>query len=243
MENRDIILYLNGISFSYPGGQEVLKDLNFKLHEGERVGLIGHNGSGKSTLLQLITGLLNPFSGNLELFGQAVKTEDDFYTARQRIGFLFQNADDQLFSPTVLEDVSFGPLNLGKSPEEALEMSMVTLKRLNLSGFEDRLTHMLSGGEKKLVSLATILVMEPKLLLLDEPISGLDNDTTEHITNILNGLDISFIIVSHEYDFLAQTTNRIYSMHNGRIEYDGGTETLHTHYHKHSMGDTAHKHD
>ncbi|MBW2354655.1 MAG: ABC transporter ATP-binding protein [Deltaproteobacteria bacterium] len=209
------IIELERISFSYQGGRPVLDDLCFTMEEGAKLGLIGHNGSGKTTMLHIIMGLLRPSSGTIRAFGKEVKTKRDFLDLRRRIGFLFQDADDQLFCPTVLEDVAFGPLNLGKGPAEARQMAVEVLDRLNLRGFEDRVTHRLSGGEKKLVALATVLVMEPDALLL---------------------------IVSHEYDFLARTTRHIYSMQKGRIVYDGDSSTLHSHYHRHLMGGFSHHH-
>lgn len=227
------IIELDNICFSYEKGSPVLKDLKFSLPEGEKLGLIGYNGSGKTTLMHIIMGLVKPSSGTIRVFGKPVESKRDFSDVRRTIGFLFQNADDQLFCPTVLEDVAFGPLNLGKSPREARRMALETMERLNLRGFEDRVTHKLSGGEKKLVSLATVLVMEPKALLLDEPTSGLDEDARMRIESILRDLDISYVIVSHEYDFLAETTEKIYSMNAGQIVYNGDSITLHSHLHKH----------
>lgn len=150
MDKSNVILKLKDICFSYPGSERYILDhLSFSIAEGEKVGLIGPNGSGKSTLLHIIMGLLRPDSGYLEVIGQRPETENDFRLIRRKVGLVFQNADDQLFSPTVLEDVAFGPLNMGKSPKEAREMSLRTLKELNLDGFENRITHKLSGGEKK----------------------------------------------------------------------------------------------
>jgi len=243
MGENSVIIQLENISFSYAGGKPVLDDLCFTLEEGAKLGLIGHNGSGKTTLLHIIMGLLKPTSGTIRAFGKPVETKKDFLDVRRKIGFLFQDADDQLFCPTVLEDIAFGPLNFGKSPTEARKMAMETLKRLNLKGFEERVTHKLSGGEKKLVALATVLVMEPKALILDEPTTGLDEDTNIRISTLLNQLDISYVIVSHEYDFLAQTTREIYSMQNGQIVYNGDSSTLHSHYHQHLMGKISHHHE
>ena len=214
------MLDLQNISYAYPNHGRVLENLQFRLREGEKVGLIGPNGSGKSTFLHIVMGLLHPDSGTIRILGQPIQTEQDFRKVRQKVGFLFQNADDQLFSPTVLEDVAFGPLNLGKTPQEAKEISLKTLEALNLKGFEDRITYKLSGGEKKLVSLATVLVMEPRVLLLDEPTTGLDETTNERIISILNDLDISMVIVSHEYEFLTQTTQDIYCIQCGEIAYN-----------------------
>jgi cobalt/nickel transport system ATP-binding protein len=233
---------MEDITFSYPSDRQALDEINFELAKGQRLGLIGPNGSGKTTLLQIIMGLLRPSSGSIELFGKPAETEEDFRQAREKIGFLFQNADDQLFSPTVIEDVAFGPLNQGNAPEKAREMSLKTLDYLNLKGFEERVTHRLSGGEKKLIALATVLVMEPQVLLLDEPTTGLDENTVVRIIEILKDLEISYIIVSHEYDFLVQTTRQIYSMQKGKIFFDGDSSNLHSHYHRHPGGKVPHDH-
>ena len=178
------LINLENISFAYPGNAAVLKDLDFKFHEKEKIGLIGPNGSGKTTLFHIIMGLLKPTSGKIEIFGRPMKEEKDFVPVRQKIGLLFQDADDQLFSPTVLEDVAFGPLNLGKSKHAAGDVARKTLERLGLEGFEGRITYKLSGGEKRLVSLATVLAMEPDVLLLDEPTSGLDDRTKSRLSEI-----------------------------------------------------------
>jgi cobalt/nickel transport system ATP-binding protein len=244
MGENNIILKLDNICFGYPGaGRNVLDHLNFTIRAGEKVGLIGPNGSGKSTLLHIVMGLLRPDSGHVEFLGRKPETENDFRLIRRQVGLVFQNADDQLFSPTVLEDVAFGPLNMGKSPEQARKMSVRILKELNLDGFENRITHKLSGGEKKLVALATVLVMEPKVLFLDEPSTGLDESTREHIIAILNRLDITFVMVSHEYDYLARTTRTIYTLTNGKVEYCCNSEDLHTHYHSHPAGRMPHGHN
>ncbi|MCP4351963.1 MAG: ABC transporter ATP-binding protein [Desulfobacterales bacterium] len=242
-DENDVIIQMKDVCYSYPAyphlktgnrGQ-VLDNLNFELRAKDKIGLIGHNGSGKTTFLHIIMGLLPASSGTVRIFGKPAETEKDFHFIRQKIGLLFQNADDQLFSPTVLEDVAFGPLNQGKTPGEARELSLKTLEYLNLKGFEDRITYKLSGGEKKLVALATVLVMQPCVLLLDEPTTALDEDTREGIIEILNNLDISYVIVSHEYDFLASTTRNIYSMNKGCITYNGNSDIFHSHFHRHPM--------
>ncbi|MFO8084736.1 MAG: ABC transporter ATP-binding protein [Desulfobacterales bacterium] len=243
MDQSSIILKLDDISFSYPGtGAKVLDHLYFTIRSGEKIGLIGPNGSGKSTLLHIIMGLLLPDDGYVEFLGQRAENEKDFRHIRRQVGLVFQNADDQLFSPTVLEDVAFGPLNMGKTPNQAREMSLCVLKELNLEGFENRITHKLSGGEKKLVALATVLVMEPKVLFLDEPSTGLDEKTRERIIDILNNLDITFVMVSHEYDYLVRTTQTIYTLNEGKIEYCCNSRDLHTHYHSHPAGRVPHEH-
>ena len=218
-----------------------MKDLFFELRDKERIGLIGPNGSGKTTLFHVIMGLLRPLSGKIEIFGHPVRDERDFRPVRQRIGLLFQDADDQLFSPTVLEDVAFGPLNQGKSVKEAKNIASETLISLGLKGFESRITHKLSGGEKKLVSLATVLAMKPKVLLLDEPTTGLDSETTERIIGILKDIDISYVFISHNMDFIAQTTDKIYGMVDGQIFLEE-EKVPHTHAHAHGYGKVPHTH-
>ena len=241
MGNRDLIINLEDIHFSYPGGQPVLNGVSLKFYRGDRVGLLGANGSGKTTLFQTIMGLLKPTGGRLEIIGRPCTTEDDFRFVRRKIGLLFQDSDDQLFSPTVLEDVAFGPLNLGKSREEAMASARSTLDYLGLKGFEDRITYKLSGGEKRLVALATVLAMEPEVLLLDEPTNGLDDRTREILTHTLTRLDLSFILISHELDFVNQVTNTVFAMENGRILTDAEIH-VHQHVHAHPYGSSAHKH-
>jgi cobalt/nickel transport system ATP-binding protein len=236
-----VVLNLTQICYGYPGGPLVLDHLDFHLHAGDRIGLVAPNGSGKTTLFHIVMGLLKPLAGTVEAFGEPRTVEADFVEVRRRMGLLFQDADDQLFSPTVLEDVAFGPLNLGKSRDEATVVARKTLDFLGLNGFEDRVTYKLSGGEKRLVSLATVLAMEPEVLLLDEPSTGLDSSTKDKLIEILNTLDLSFILISHEFDFLSQTARHIYTMDGGRIRFDQELH-VHTHQHAHLMGKQPHRH-
>ena len=208
------LIEMYDITFAYPGApRPVFQDFNFQLLPEQHVGLIGPNGCGKTTLLHLIMGLLKPQAGCIVIFGQEVSNERDFVGVRQKVGLLFQNADDQLFCPTVLEDVAFGPLNQGKPPAEAIQIARETMEKLGLEGFEDRVTYKLSGGEKKLVSLATVLAMQPQLLLLDEPTTGLDESTRHRLIHILQDLDIAYMIVSHERDFLNHTVGKCCHVH------------------------------
>jgi cobalt/nickel transport system ATP-binding protein len=208
------LIELNHITFAYPGSpRPVFQDFNFQLLPGKHLGLIGPNGCGKTTLLHLIMGLLRPQAGRIVIFGQEVRKEKDFVAVRQKVGLLFQNPDDQLFCPTVLEDVAFGPLNQGKPPAEAIRIARETMEKLGLANFEDRVTYKLSGGEKKLVSLATVLAMQPQLLLLDEPTTGLDEQTKHRLIHILQNLDIGYMIVSHEPDFLNHTVKECCHVH------------------------------
>ena len=242
MDSQQPLINLKDINFSYPGGKAVLNHLDFRLYSGDRVGLIAPNGSGKTTFFHLIMGLNKPTSGDIELFGQSVATSRDFEEARQRIGLLFQDADDQLFSPTVLDDVAFGPLNLGKSRQDARNIARQTLADLGLEGFEDRITFKLSGGEKRLVSLATVLAMEPEVLLLDEPLNGLDYDASIKIGGIISSLDQSYIIISHDIDFLSNTTDKICTLINGEIIFEDESH-IHVNRHLHPHGRYPHEHE
>jgi cobalt/nickel transport system ATP-binding protein len=208
------LIELRNLTYTYPGApQPVFQDFNFKLLPDNHLGLIGPNGCGKTTMLHLIMGLLRPQAGSIIIFGEEVRQERDFARVRQQVGLLFQNPDDQLFCPTVMEDVAFGPLNQGKPPAAAMGIARDTMARLGLTGFEDRVTYKLSGGEKKLVALATVLAMQPRLLLLDEPTTGLDEATRHRLIHILQGLDIAYMIVSHEPEFLQHTVKECRHVH------------------------------
>ncbi len=214
---NDPLIRLSQIRFGYEPGKWVLDRLDLELLPGQRLGLAGATGGGKTTILHLIVGLLRPVSGSVEVFDRPCSTETDFFQVRKRVQLLFQDAEDQLFSPSVIEDVSFGPLNLGKSREEALEAAHTALDALGLHGYEERITHRLSGGEKRLVSLAAVMAMQPDVLLLDEPDSGLDENTLDRLTNILIHLPIAMIIVSHHRDFLSRTATDGMTLRDGRL--------------------------
>jgi cobalt/nickel transport system ATP-binding protein len=211
------VLRLDNLSFTYGPDRPVLGGCDLRIDAGERVGLVGSNGSGKTTLLWLVVGLLRRAGGRIELFGKPRSTEADFRTIRGRVGLLFQDADDQLFCPTVAEDVAFGPLNLGRSRDEVRQIVAHTLTSLGLEGYEDRITYKLSGGERRLVSLAAVLAMEPELLLLDEPTTGLDEDSTERVMQILLGLPQAMLIVSHERTVLERLATRTVRLEAGRL--------------------------
>jgi cobalt/nickel transport system ATP-binding protein len=212
------IIKLDGICFAYPEKPLLLDHLDFELKQNDKIGLIGSNGCGKTTLFHIITGLLTPIEGSITAFGSTRTKESDFRAVREKIGLLFQDADDQLFCPTVGEDIAFGPLNLGKSREEVRAIVEQTLEILGLNGFQNSVTYTLSGGEKKLASLATVLAMRPKALLLDEPTNGLDEDVTKRVMYVLNNLDIPLVIASHDRDFLKETTLKIHTLKQGRIQ-------------------------
>lgn len=230
------------ISYTHPGSNTPLFDRLDVAFDKGKMGLIGPNGCGKTTLFFLMVGLLKASEGSIVFDKKRVETKQDILALRQNVGFLFQNSEDQLFSPTVLEDVVFGPLNLGKPPEEARDLAITTLNSLGLAGFENRITHRLSGGEKKLVALATILAMQPRLLLLDEPTNNLDPATRDHLIEILHDLPQSQIIISHDLEFLSQTTDMLYCIEEGKIS-SSPREHLHIHRHIHAGGDHHHHHE
>ena len=208
---------LSGIYFAYGDDAPVLADAGFELRRGERVALVGPNGAGKTTLLHLMVGLVRPQAGTVEAFGRPRRCEKDFFDVRARAGLLFQDADDQLFCPTVAEDVAFGPLNLGKTPTEARAIVDRTLATLGLTGFENRITHKLSGGQRRLVSLAAVLAMEPDALLLDEASNALDEATRAHLIELLLGLPQAMVVISHDEDFLRRVTGRRVRLDKGRL--------------------------
>jgi cobalt/nickel transport system ATP-binding protein len=223
------LIELHHIGFDYHD-RPILRELEFRLDPGDRVALIGSNGAGKTTLLHLLVGLKQPSSGRILAFGRERAREDDFHEVRARAGLLFQDSDDQLFCPTVLEDVAFGPLNLGRSIEEARADALETLAHLGLADFAERITYRLSAGEKRLVALATVLAMRPEVLLLDEPTNGLDEATAERLIAHLDGLEQAMILVSHDWRFLARLATRAVRLVAGRLV----DTILHSHAHRHS---------
>ncbi|NDV00272.1 energy-coupling factor ABC transporter ATP-binding protein [Pseudoroseicyclus tamaricis] len=208
---------VEGLTFAYPGRAPALEGIDLELHARERLFLTGANGSGKSTLLRCLIGLARPQAGRIIAFGEEPTTEEQFRRLRCRAGFVFQDPDDQLFSPTVIEDVAFGPLNMGLPRDEAIAQADEALAGLGLDGFRDRITYKLSGGERRLVSLATVLAMKPEVLLLDEPTNALDEVTTDRLADILTGLPQAMIAVSHDPHFRAEVGTREVFLHQGRI--------------------------
>ncbi len=232
---------LEQLSFAYPQGKEIFCQTSFSFTTNQRIGFFGPNGCGKSTLFYLITGLLQPTQGRMLFQDKALLQENDFRILRRNIGLVLQHADDQLFHPTVLEDVAFGPLNLGLGPKEAKKRAQETLEQLGLSDLQQRLTHQLSGGEKRLVALAAVLAMRPAALLLDEPTNDLDPLHRHKLIEILNPLPTGWIIISHDLSFLQETCHEFMSIHNHKLML---SDSLHVHHHLHAhpWGDTPHSH-
>ncbi|MFA7184035.1 MAG: ABC transporter ATP-binding protein [Victivallales bacterium] len=203
---------LENIAFAYENGVEVLSDFSLALAKGEKLALTGSNGSGKTTILEIMVGLLKPQKGKVIFAGTERTAEKDFQEVRIRTGYLFQEADDQLFCPTVQEEIAFGLFNLGKTREKIPAIINAALKHVGLEGFGSRITYQLSSGEKRLVALAALLAMEPEVLLLDEPTAELDKNAISRLKAILNGLDKTMLIVSHDNSFTEAVTGRKISL-------------------------------
>lgn len=208
---------LRDIRFAYDPDHPVLDGVDFALTAGERVALCGANGSGKTTLLHVMVGLLTPSAGSVVAFGRERRCEGDFHEVRAQAGLLFQDSDDQLFCPTVAEDVAFGPLNLGQSRAEARRVADDALAQVGLDGFGHRVTHKLSGGQKRLVALASVLAMRPQVLLLDEPTNGLDRDARARLLDVLASLPQAMVVIAHDDDALAALTRRRVILEAGRL--------------------------
>lgn len=198
-------------------GRRVLDGLSLRLMPGERIGLCGPNGAGKTTLLRVIAGLARPDAGTITLHGRPCRTEADFRRARPALGFLFQESDDQLFAPTVIEDVAFGPLNLGFSRPAAIARAHAQLADLGLDHLSDRPVHHLSGGEKRLVCLAGLFAMDPRVLLLDEPTAALDAVAAATLTDRLHRFAGAMIIATHDPALLETLNARPLLLTAGRL--------------------------
>lgn len=211
------LLELRGVDFAYPGGEPVITGADLVLERGGKIGLRGRNGAGKTTLFHLIMGLEKPSAGEILFDGKTVADRKGLTALRRRVGFLFQDADDQLFCPTLLEDVAFGPLNLGLGPDEARDKAFSTLEHLGLTDLAERPPYALSGGQKKLGALATILAMDPDALILDEPTSGLDDEARSLLERILIRTDRTLLVASHDTNFLAKVAPGGYHFRHGRL--------------------------
>lgn len=211
------LIELNNVVYKRPNGTHCADGLNFRLDAPQKVSITGSNGSGKSTLLQLVLGLLPHTDGEIKLFGQACYKESDFAAVRTRLGLVFQDPDDQLFCPTVLEDVCFGPINQGLSQHEAEKLSLLTLRRLGIEHLANEVSYRLSGGQKRMAALATVLVMKPDVLLLDEPTNGLDDKNYQLLIDIVNSLSMPLILISHDEQLRSALTNIEYRLENGRL--------------------------
>jgi cobalt/nickel transport system ATP-binding protein len=219
------IVSAKDVKFNYPAGVSALRGVSLEIGQGERVAILGPNGSGKSTFILLIAGLLTPNKGEIRVFGEPT-TSKDFQKFRSRIGLVFQDPDDQLFTPSVIEDIEYGPKNL-KLPEEDIEArSEHVLDKMGIQHLKNRPPHRLSFGEKKKVSLATALVLKPELLILDEPTANLDLVSRRGLIETLNELNkegTTIIVSTHDVEALPELADRIVVISRGELL--GGGET------------------
>ena len=213
------------VYYKYPDGTLALKGVNFKVKRGEMVALLGPNGAGKSTLFLHFNGILKPHKGEILIKGKPINYDSkSLLEVRKTVGIVFQNPDDQLFAPTVMEDVAFGPLNLGYSEEEVKKIVKEVLKAVGMEGYENKPPHYLSGGEKKRVAIAGVLAMKPEIMVLDEPTAGLDPLGASKIMELLYKLNregMTVIISTHDVDLVPVYANRVYVMNKGEIITEG----------------------
>lgn len=218
----NIALKISDLNFSYSDLPNVINNISVEIKEGEMVGLVGSNGSGKTTLFLLICGVLKPSEGNIFIFDKEIQPKK----FNSDIGFVFQNPDDQLFSPTVYDDIAFGLYNMGQNHDEVKEKVLHVLKEDNLDHLIDRPTQHLSGGEKRKICLATIQVMQPKILILDEPTSNLDMKARRELITYFNRSSITKLISSHDLEFIIETCNKTMLLKDGKIIAFDDTKTL-----------------
>lgn len=218
------MLELEHVSFAYEKDRKVISDVSFRLEKGEAVGLVGANGAGKSTIMKLILGLQSG-EGMISVDGTPVEKKN-LAQIRKKTGYVLQSSDNQMFMPTVLEDMIFGPMNYGLSREEAREKAVSVLEDLGVAYLKDRYNHKISGGEKKMGAIATVLAMEPELILFDEPAASLDPANRRKIIQTVQKLPQTLLIASHDLDLIYETCSRVILLSGGKIAADGSSEQI-----------------
>ena len=209
-------LNINNLSFKYPDGFKALENINLSISKGERLAVLGPNGAGKTTLILHLNGILGDLDGQITLNNNSF-SEENISKIRKSVGLVFQDPDDQLFMPTVLEDVMFGPKNFGFSDELVKKNSTKALAQVKMLQFKDKPPHHLSFGQKRKVAIASVLASEPELLVLDEPSSNLDPASRRELIDILKNLDVSIILVTHDLPMALEICNRSVILNNGKI--------------------------
>lgn len=220
-----MMLTISNLSYHYPDGTPALREIDLTIAAGERVALLGVNGAGKSTLLLQLNGTLRPSSGAIVVDGLPV-TPQNLRQIRARVGLVFQDPDDQLFSPTVFEDVAFGPLYMGLAPAEVDRRVQQALQAVGMTGYEQRPPHRLSLGQRKRVALATVLAMQPSLLALDEPSAGLDPRARRGLSELLRTLPQTMLVSTHDLALVADVFPRVIVLAEGRVVADEATSSL-----------------
>ncbi|MBD2566914.1 energy-coupling factor ABC transporter ATP-binding protein [Anabaena lutea] len=223
---HNAVIEVQNLVYTYSHQEPVLKEISFSLNAGDRVALMGATGSGKSTLLENLIGLKHPQSGAIYINGTLVEPKT-LPQIRKQVGFTFQDANDQLFMPTILEDVTFGPRNYGVSPAIAIDKALQLLADFGLEAYARRSAHELSGGQRRLAALATILALEPSILILDEPTAGLDPAWRRHLAQVLLKLPVQVILIaSHDLHWLGRVTQRALVLSGGCIQIDSQIQPL-----------------
>ena len=218
-------LEVRDLSFSYPDGTPVLHSIDFHVHPGERVALLGPNGAGKTTLVLHLNGIFSADSGSVTVAGLPA-VEENIHEIRRRTGLVFQDPDDQLFMPTVRQDVAFGPANFGMHGSHLDDRVVAALEAVGMLDVIDRPPHHLSLGQRRRVAVATVLAMQPEILVLDEPSSNLDPASRHELAHILEALDITMLMVTHDLPYALELCERSLVMNNGRIVADGPTAAI-----------------
>ncbi|MFL2693796.1 MAG: energy-coupling factor ABC transporter ATP-binding protein [Candidatus Actinomarina sp.] len=218
-------LKINNLSYAYPDGHKALKGIDFSINQGESIAILGPNGAGKTTLILHLNGILGELKGEIEVDGLKYSSEN-IAKIRKTVGVVFQDPDDQLFMPTVIEDVMFGPKNFGYSNEESETNAVEALKMVGMENFQDRAPHHLSFGQKRKVAIATVLASKPKLLVLDEPASNLDPASRRDLIDILIKLEISIILVTHDLPMALEICERSLVLNEGIIKEDSLTKDI-----------------
>lgn len=221
----EIHLSIKNLNYTYPDGTHALKNVNMEILKGQKVAIMGPNGAGKSTLFSHLNGLTEPTSGHIELDGEVMKYDKKtLLEVRQKVGIVFQDPNDQLFAPTVKEDVAFGPMNLGLSYEEVEKRVNEALELVGMEKFRDKTPHHLSGGQQKRVAIAGIVAMRPEIMILDEPTAGLDPEGVDKVLDILNDLNkegMSIVISSHDIEMVNGFAEKIFVLNEGEILASG----------------------
>lgn len=218
------MIEFTNVSFEYEQGQKALNNISAKIEKGEKVGLIGANGAGKSTFFKAILGLISP-KGTV-LVDDLPVSKENLKEIRKRVGYVLQNSDNQMFMPTVFEDIVFAPLNYGLGKKEAEEKADSILERLGIKDLKHRHNHKLSGGEKRMAAIATVLAMDPEIILMDEPSSALDPYNRRQIINVIKGLGNTCIIASHDLDMVLDTCDKVILLSKGEIVAAGPCEEI-----------------
>ncbi len=217
---------VTGLTYRYHGGTQALDGVTLSVGTGESVGLIGPNGAGKTTLFLCLSGVLKGNAGQVQIAGLDPRDRAQRRRLPEHVGIVFQNSDDQLFNVTVFDDVAFGPLNLGLPAEEVRRRVAAALDRVGLKGFDQRVPFHLSGGEKRRVALAGVLAMQPSIVLLDEPSIFLDARGRRELIHLVQGLEVTKLIASHDLDMILETCRRVVLLDHGRIVADGPAKEL-----------------